>query len=176
MSDDWRLRAACRGMAPTDGTTQPHPFFPATGEDAGVQTICADCPVRQPCMDAALRDNERGIWGGESERGRRRRRQDERLAPRTPSGPVVDDAALRRAEVHRLFGIGHPAASIAMQLGIDRRSVYRLLDGPCIIDGCWCAAEDRGDEDGGTLESAKATTGAEPHFVFPRSQWWEVAG
>jgi WhiB family redox-sensing transcriptional regulator len=52
-------------------------FFPARGEDTmPAKLVCAICPVCQPCLDYAMRTNERwGIWGGKSERERRRLRR-----------------------------------------------------------------------------------------------------
>lgn len=56
--------AACRGLA-------PDVFFPAHGDVAGsrrAKAICATCPVRDECLDVALRNCERhGIWGGMTE-------------------------------------------------------------------------------------------------------------
>ena len=65
----WRVHGACRD----------HPtvlFFPGRGEDAGpAQEICAGCPVRDECLEWALTLPERfGVWGGMSERARRRMR------------------------------------------------------------------------------------------------------
>lgn len=59
--------AACWG-APQDM------FFPSRGESIkAAQEICAGCPVREPCLDYAITNRERfGIWGGLSERERRR--------------------------------------------------------------------------------------------------------
>jgi hypothetical protein len=35
--------------------------------------ICADCPVREPCLEYALYNRiDHGVWGGASERERRR--------------------------------------------------------------------------------------------------------
>ena len=43
-------------------------------EDAGeAKAICAQCPVRQACLEYALTNRERdGVWGGATERERRR--------------------------------------------------------------------------------------------------------
>ena len=61
------LEAKCRGRAPQD-------FFPSDG--AGVdqaRRICADCPVKAPCLEYALTYRiDHGVWGGASERERRR--------------------------------------------------------------------------------------------------------
>jgi WhiB family redox-sensing transcriptional regulator len=63
----WRKRADCRGI-------DPEVFFPATDEDAEeAKAICATCPVRQACLEYALANREReGVWGGATERERRR--------------------------------------------------------------------------------------------------------
>lgn len=60
-----------------DGNCRHHPpetFFPADGVGVIVaQRICETCPVRERCLDYALEERiEHGVWGGESERGRRR--------------------------------------------------------------------------------------------------------
>lgn len=62
-SPPWRQQAACRGWAPRDGTTQPHPFFPVNGwpgDDA--LALCRACPVAGPCGEAGA--GEQGLWGG----------------------------------------------------------------------------------------------------------------
>jgi hypothetical protein len=49
-------------------------FFPEKGGSSReAKRICADCPVRIECLNYALRRDERyGVWGGMSERERRR--------------------------------------------------------------------------------------------------------
>ena len=61
----------------SEGTCRLHPpavFFPSDG--AGVdraRAICGRCPVAQRCLDYALENRiEHGVWGGASERERRR--------------------------------------------------------------------------------------------------------
>ncbi|MGQ0433042.1 MAG: WhiB family transcriptional regulator [Microthrixaceae bacterium] len=63
----------------------PSTFFPSDGAGVDVaRKICADCPVRQACLEHALAHRiDHGVWGGCSERERRRilkRRRDERVA------------------------------------------------------------------------------------------------
>lgn len=63
----------------------PSTFFPSDGAGVDVaRKICADCPVRQSCLEHALAHRiDHGVWGGCSERERRRilkRRRDERVA------------------------------------------------------------------------------------------------
>ena len=63
----WRQRAACRGI-------DPDVFYPATDEEADeAKAVCDQCPVRQLCLEHALASRERdGVWGGLTERERRR--------------------------------------------------------------------------------------------------------
>jgi WhiB family redox-sensing transcriptional regulator len=67
MNLSWRQHAACRGI-------DPNIFYPASDEDAEeAKSICAACPVRQACLEYALANRERdGVWGGATERERRR--------------------------------------------------------------------------------------------------------
>ena len=52
----------------------PDTFFPEKGGSTReAKRICAECPVRSECLEHALEHDERfGIWGGLSERERRR--------------------------------------------------------------------------------------------------------
>lgn len=63
----WRQKAACRGV-------DPDIFYPVTEEDAEeAKAICAGCPARQTCLEWAITSRERdGVWGGATERERRR--------------------------------------------------------------------------------------------------------
>jgi WhiB family redox-sensing transcriptional regulator len=69
MSATWRKRAACRGV-------DVEIFYPETDEDGeaeAAKAVCEVCPVRQACLEHALAHREReGIWGGATERERRR--------------------------------------------------------------------------------------------------------
>lgn len=61
---------SCRG-------SDPDVFFPDRGESLEpAKAICAECIVRDECLEYALDNRERfGIWGGTSERERRRLRR-----------------------------------------------------------------------------------------------------
>jgi WhiB family transcriptional regulator, redox-sensing transcriptional regulator len=63
----WRQRAACRGV-------DPDIFYPVSDEEADdAKAICALCPVEQACLEWALSNRESdGVWGGATERERRR--------------------------------------------------------------------------------------------------------
>jgi len=63
----WRLRGACHGLDPAI-------FFPDEEDEAEIaKEICAECDVRIACLEYALASRERdGVWGGATERERRR--------------------------------------------------------------------------------------------------------
>jgi WhiB family redox-sensing transcriptional regulator len=60
-------RAQCRVLAPAL-------FFPSLGGNvAKARVLCSICPVRPECLAYALADPESaGVWGGISERERRK--------------------------------------------------------------------------------------------------------
>ena len=49
-------------------------FFPSDGVGVEVaKKVCADCPSQDPCLEYALANRiDHGVWGGTSERQRRR--------------------------------------------------------------------------------------------------------
>lgn len=60
-----------------DGTCRDHPpatFFPSDGVGVEVaKRICVTCPVVDTCLEYALENHiDHGVWGGTSERQRRR--------------------------------------------------------------------------------------------------------
>ncbi|WBU37795.1 WhiB family transcriptional regulator [Homoserinibacter sp. YIM 151385] len=57
--------------------TDPEAFFPEKGGSTrDAKRICASCEVRSQCLEYALENDERfGIWGGLSERERRKLRR-----------------------------------------------------------------------------------------------------
>jgi WhiB family redox-sensing transcriptional regulator len=63
--EDWTLQAKCRGLQDD--------FFPDGADQKKVRAVCFTCPVRNECLAEAL-DNriEWGVWGGMTERERRR--------------------------------------------------------------------------------------------------------
>jgi WhiB family redox-sensing transcriptional regulator len=67
---DWQERALC-------AQTDPEAFFPEKGGSTReAKRICSGCEVRAECLEYALAQDERfGIWGGLSERERRRLRR-----------------------------------------------------------------------------------------------------
>ena len=66
----WQEDALC-------AQTDPEAFLPEKGGSTrDAKRICAQCTVRAECLEYALKNDERfGIWGGLSERERRRLRR-----------------------------------------------------------------------------------------------------
>lgn len=66
----WQSDALC-------AQTDPEAFFPEKGGSTrDAKKVCAACNVRSQCLEYALANDERfGIWGGLSERERRRLRK-----------------------------------------------------------------------------------------------------
>lgn len=69
-SVSWQDDALC-------AQTDPEAFFPEKGGSTReAKRVCQTCPVRAQCLEYALEHDERfGIWGGLSERERRRLRR-----------------------------------------------------------------------------------------------------
>ena len=66
----WQSRANCMGV-------DPDLFFPERGASTReAKEVCRGCVVRDDCLEYALDNGEKfGIWGGMSERERRRLRR-----------------------------------------------------------------------------------------------------
>jgi WhiB family transcriptional regulator, redox-sensing transcriptional regulator len=79
---DWMAKGKCRDMPPSA-------FFPSDGVGVDVaRQICQECPVRSQCLEYALENRiDHGVWGGASERERRRIARTRRLAA---AGRVTD--------------------------------------------------------------------------------------
>lgn len=109
LGDDWRERAACRDV-------DPDLFFPLSeAEGDPAKAICRACPVRRQCRDWAINVGEAfGIWGGLSERERKRIREGKRR-------PVLDQWAEYRDS-------GLTTVEIARRLGMAPTTLYTTLD------------------------------------------------
>lgn len=89
LSDDqedqsWQDLANCLGV-------DPDLFFPERGASTReAKGVCHGCVVRDDCLEFALENGEKfGIWGGMSERERRRIRRQRALARRTAGGATA---------------------------------------------------------------------------------------
>jgi WhiB family transcriptional regulator, redox-sensing transcriptional regulator len=69
-AQSWQEQALC-------AETDPEAFFPEKGGSTReAKKICTGCEVKAECLEYALANDERfGIWGGLSERERRRLRR-----------------------------------------------------------------------------------------------------
>ncbi|HEX7166093.1 MAG TPA: WhiB family transcriptional regulator [Acidimicrobiales bacterium] len=74
MDTEWMAVGNCNDQPPSL-------FFPSDGVGVEVaRRICATCPVKEPCLEYALRNRiDHGVWGGTSERERRRILRQRRL-------------------------------------------------------------------------------------------------
>jgi len=74
METEWMAVGNCREEPPTT-------FFPSDGVGVDIaRKICATCDVKAPCLEYALRNRiDHGVWGGTSERERRRIARQRRL-------------------------------------------------------------------------------------------------
>ena len=141
------------------GQTDPELFFPEKGGSVrAAKAVCAGCPVHAECLEYALAHDERyGVWGGTSERERRRLKDfgtatggspvselaaqqpdvpgsvvgevDEVVVARLISGQPVTGAS-RGKVAQAAIGwhhAGRPARRIATQLGVHERQVGRWL-------------------------------------------------
>jgi WhiB family redox-sensing transcriptional regulator len=71
LDQDWRADGLC-------GQADPNLFFSVGAvEHKKAKGICRSCPVRSQCLSYAMdRQVDHGIWGGLTERERRRWRRD----------------------------------------------------------------------------------------------------
>lgn len=82
MDTAWMVKGNCRDEPPSR-------FFPSDGVGVeAAQRICQGCPVKSPCLEYALEQRvDHGVWGGASERERRRilkRRRDNAAGAPSP--------------------------------------------------------------------------------------------
>ncbi|KLR60694.1 Transcription factor WhiB [Actinobacteria bacterium IMCC26207] len=68
---NWQMLSNCLGV-------DPDLFFPERGASTkDAKAVCQGCVVREDCLEYALTNREKfGIWGGLSERERRRIRRE----------------------------------------------------------------------------------------------------
>jgi len=64
---EWRMLGACRGL-------EPSIFYPDDDDEAEIaKQVCEHCGVKAACLEHALSAREKvGVWGGATERERRR--------------------------------------------------------------------------------------------------------
>ena len=104
---DWQTRANCMGV-------DPDLFFPERGASTReAKEVCRGCVVREDCLEYALANGEKfGIWGGLSERERRRLRRARAMSRRVSETASASSRPL-----------GIPFVSRAGSPGVPRRPV-----------------------------------------------------
>ena len=67
LDTEWMAQGNCADKPPSL-------FFPSDGVGVEVaKRVCADCPMKVMCLEYALSNRiDHGVWGGTSERERRR--------------------------------------------------------------------------------------------------------
>jgi hypothetical protein len=123
--NDWMADGLCRQV-------DNEPWFPEKGESTiEAKRVCLRCDVREQCLQYALDNQERfGVWGGYSERERRRLAQGCDVTPNlTPGGnrvPRLTDE--QELDLMDLLAQGWTLSRLAAQFGISRSAVGRIRD------------------------------------------------
>jgi WhiB family redox-sensing transcriptional regulator len=108
----WREEAACRGA-------RIEVFFPGRGETAApARQVCAQCPVRQKCLEFAVSNRiVHGIWGGLAGPERRA----------LQSGWLRTARRDRDEAIRAAHAAGFTAEAISRSFGLSRMTVTRIL-------------------------------------------------
>lgn len=130
-SEPWMAAAECAGM-------DAELFYGGRGENVAVKNakaVCAACIVRDQCLDYAMRAHEMfGIWGGKSERERRRMRRRASTRDTRPMaeqwGNLSNVWTLRSVVVQRMLEDRHPGRDDLTKLERDavRATLRYALD------------------------------------------------
>ncbi|QDY78166.1 WhiB family transcriptional regulator [Streptomyces qinzhouensis] len=129
----WQNQAACHTTPHAD----PELFFPEPDEIDRIRaakTICAQCPVRRTCLDAALENGDRdGIRGGLTEEERdalhsklAQRLDYTRINATLAGGDVHLSRAERRAVARDAYRAGIPADQLARRLKVTVEHAKKL--------------------------------------------------
>lgn len=112
--DEWRDRAVC-------SQSDPEIWFPQKGGSTRrPKSLCISCPVQQECLDYALTHDERfGVWGGYSERERRKLLKGEEVIQLQVQERRIQDA-LNRPFPHGEKGYQRGCRCVACREGAAR--------------------------------------------------------
>ena len=88
LDTSWQELSNCLGV-------DPDLFFPERGASTReAKEVCRGCVVREDCLEFALANGEKfGIWGGMSERERRRIRRQRSLERQAAQAAAVNETA-----------------------------------------------------------------------------------
>lgn len=94
-AEPWMSESLC-------AQTDPETFFPEKGGTTRLaKRVCAACPVREECLAYAVDNQERhGIWGGLSERERRKLTPQSRRICRLPGCDQVVPVTAHKRRVY----------------------------------------------------------------------------
>ncbi|MEW1660767.1 WhiB family transcriptional regulator [Streptomyces sp. NPDC093707] len=131
----WHDRAACRTTV--HDQDDPDLFFPAPDEMDRIRmakVLCAQCPVRSTCLDAALENGDQdGIRGGmtEEERHPLHRKFQHRLDYARVNAVLAGSdihltTAERRAVARAAYQAGTPAEELARLLKVTKAHAQKL--------------------------------------------------
>jgi len=117
----WTDQALC-------AQTDPEAFFPEKGGSSReAKRVCRACPVRAECLEYALAFDERfGIWGGLSERERRRLKRQRGGMGTLPAPAQARDIAARYVPGRNGRERGN-GAELAAEFGITRAQLLRIV-------------------------------------------------
>lgn len=121
---EWQDGALC-------AQTDPEAFFPEKGGSTReAKQVCLACDVKAQCLEYALARQERfGIWGGLSERERRRLQSKEEVIASVRSGPpLVQLSDADSAAALELFRQGLSLKAVFQQLRCSKAALRRLQD------------------------------------------------
>jgi WhiB family redox-sensing transcriptional regulator len=119
VSTDWLSEAACKGM---DADT----FFPGQGGDTSYpKSVCAICPVSDPCKDHAVIHEPRGVWGGTTDRERRKVRQSQGIRLVRPESMAFLAECGSPAAYRRHLREGSPIDDICRRAHNERQWTYK---------------------------------------------------
>jgi WhiB family redox-sensing transcriptional regulator len=127
----WRRRVACAGHDPE--LWWPIDFRSLTAELA--LAICKECPVRQACLELAIRNQETaGIWGGMWPHERAEYARERGLTPARPLASAELEAHLpqvqestRHRTVRAFAAAGATTEDIAVYFRVKPETVDRWL-------------------------------------------------
>jgi WhiB family transcriptional regulator, redox-sensing transcriptional regulator len=73
--DAWQARGLCAELPTSEADRL---FFPERGQSSkAARALCSECPVQAECLEYALERREAfGVWGGTTERDRRKIRKE----------------------------------------------------------------------------------------------------
>ena len=89
LQQTWMAEAACVGCVELFFAPPGEREEPRLRREAKAATVCAGCPVIEPCRNYARRAGELGFWGGENDEVRAEWRRRARRAAAVSNQPLA---------------------------------------------------------------------------------------